>query len=161
MTRQLYLDLDGVFADFDLGVLHKAGKLPKELDDAAMWKLLCETPQFYRGLRPMPGADRLWLAFSPHKPIFLSGVPLPVDWMRFAPQDKAWWLNYSRFYAPLITCLSKDKATFCKPGDVLLDDRDHYAQNWRDAGGVFITHDPKDITRSLLLVQEAMLAVTN
>lgn len=158
--RQLFLDLDGVFADFDLGVLRLTGNFPKDQDDDEMWKVLNATPKFYRSLPMMPGADRLYNASKPYHPIFLSGVPDPAEgFMRFAPQDKTWWMHYAMLDSPLITCASRDKAKFCKPGDVLLDDRDHYAQNWRDAGGVFILHNPKDLHRSILLVEEVMIGL--
>lgn len=155
--RRLYLDLDGVFADFDGKVKAITGKLPTELDDAEMWKVLRGTRDFYRSLAAMDGAYAMWNQFFGYGPVFLSGIPLPDDEMVFAPHDKAFWVDWKfGTGARLITCLSKDKATFCLPGDVLLDDRAHYADKWRAAGGVFIVHDPANVSASIAAVHREM-----
>jgi hypothetical protein len=44
-------------------------------------------------------------------------------------------------------CRSQDKARFCKPGDVLIDDWSRYRDKWEAAGGVFIHH--ASVTQSL------------
>ncbi|GMH83601.1 hypothetical protein TL16_g09651 [Triparma laevis f. inornata] len=38
----------------------------------------------------------------------------------------------------LITCKSKLKQEFCRPGDVLIDDREDIGRRWEEAGGLFI-----------------------
>ena len=44
-----------------------------------------------------------------------------------------------RDYA-VITTLARNKSTYCEPEDVLVDDRDNYAEAWEAAGGAFILH---------------------
>jgi hypothetical protein len=74
----LYLDLDGVFADFERAVFEFLGKKPNEMRARDMWPPLAQLkyPGFFGSLPPMPGADVLWELLAPYKPIILSGLPL-------------------------------------------------------------------------------------
>ncbi len=47
---QLFVDLDGVLADFDAGVLQAAGKESAELEPRQMWPILARTRGFYAWL---------------------------------------------------------------------------------------------------------------
>ncbi len=155
--KQLYLDLDGVFADFDAQVRILLGAFPWELEDADMWHRLSQVKWFYRKLTLMPAAMPMYRQLEHHAPIFISGLPLAIGEMAFAAQDKTLWVTQHFGYsARLITCMSRDKWNFCRTGDVLLDDRDHYAAKWRGAGGVFVHHKPKEMDASIQAVHAAM-----
>jgi hypothetical protein len=153
----LYLDLDGVFADFDLAVFRHTGKWPHELDDKVMWERLDQIPGFYVDLPPCFGSAMLWEALGGYGPVFLSGVPMPHGHMVTAPQDKRAWVSCMfGEEVPLITCSSHEKAAHCQPGDILVDDRDHYAQRWTDAGGRFVHHDMMDPLRTVRVVSRLL-----
>lgn len=153
----LYLDLDGVFADFESHVCAVLGTHPSNIDDEEMWTRLHAVQGFYRNIPAMLGAGRLWAAVVDFQPVFLTGIPKPKRNMPFAAQEKILWVakQYGD-HVGVITCIAADKAKFCKPGDVLLDDRDINASKWRNAGGVFIQHDPYNIERSIQAVNAAM-----
>lgn len=138
---RIFLDCDGVLADFDSAFMAKFGHAPRDYEDKhgakVFWRdIRLEAPNFYRELPLMPGARELFLAVRHHHPIILTGCPMG-GW---AEQQKIDWAAEHFPGVPIITCMARDKAQFCKPGDILVDDRLRYAGRWRDAGGVFIHH---------------------
>ena len=134
---KLYLDLDGVLADFDQGVKQVTGKPPEEQSIRTMWRALSRQSDFFNTLAFMADADALWGFCRLHEPTILTGLPLG-SW---APAQKARWV--SRMLGgevPLITCLSRDKPRHSRPGHVLVDDRAKARAGWEAKGGRFIHH---------------------
>ncbi|MCK8787492.1 hypothetical protein M0638_24275 [Roseomonas sp. NAR14] len=78
---QLFLDLDGVLADFDRGVRTVTGRPPEELPLPAMWRALARHPDFFDTLEFMADAEALWRFCAPHHPTVLTGLPLG-SWAR-------------------------------------------------------------------------------
>lgn len=136
----LYLDCDGVLADFDRGAAEVLGRAPAEYQaahgEAAMWRRLRAAPDFYQRLPPMDDAFVLWEAVRHLRPSILTGVPRG-GW---ADKQKLRWRDKWLPGVEMITCASRHKALWCKPGDVLVDDRERHAPLWRDTGGVFVVH---------------------
>lgn len=140
MTPRLYLDCDGVLADFDSAIIDHFGEPPprpeERLGSEAFWQAVRSIPGFYRNLPLMPDAKKLFAAVEHLRPIILTGCPLG-GWAQ--PQKIAWAVEHFPG-TPMITCASRDKRVYCKPGDVLIDDRPHYSRLWAEAGGIFIQH---------------------
>jgi hypothetical protein len=135
---QLYVDLDGVLADFNTGYELAFGYRPDKAKDDVDWKLVAEFPNFYLSLPPMPDFPALWARISRYQPIVLTGVPTEVPG---ADVDKRGWCNtYLGSRVMVATTRSATKAAYCRPGDVLIDDWEKYRQLWLDAGGRWITH---------------------
>lgn len=137
---QLFLDLDGVLADFEGGAEQLLG-MPAEQYQAqrgpgAFWKKLATAPDFYGSLALLPDAQELFDGVAHLDPIILTGLPIG-KWAE--PQKRAW---VERHFPGLqvITTLARNKYTYCTPGDVLVDDREKYADAWEKAGGIFILH---------------------
>jgi len=140
---RLFLDLDGVLADFDAGVVRATGKKPDELPDRQMWPLLARTPGFYEHLPWMGDGRDLWVFAKQHRPTIVTGVPLG-KWAE--PQKRAWCARELGPEVPVICCLSREKglqaAALLGPGEtmVLVDDRLKVQGPWEDAGGRFLLH---------------------
>jgi hypothetical protein len=150
LRRQIYLDCDGVLADFDKGAEKILGLPPTIFEDrfgsGQFWKLLARHGDFFGSLEPMPDAYELYGAVKDRKPIILTGLP-QGDWAE--PQKRRW---ARRFFpgVPVITTMAALKREHCHPGDVLVDDRLHYRHLWEGEGGVFIPHtDAKTSIRAL------------
>lgn len=138
----LFVDLDGVLADFDKGYETLTGKRPSKATDSVDWQLVKKKPNFYRDLPEMADALTLWTYVSQRSPIILSGVPTIVP---SAAQDKRLWVR--KLFGPqvpVICCKSKDKSLHMSAGDVIIDDWDKYRHLWVARGGVWVTHTSAD-----------------
>lgn len=139
---QLFLDCDGVLADFDTRFEELSGKDPATYEDTygtkAFWKVVMSDPQFFTNLPLMPGAIDLVEAVRHLKPIILTGCP-QGSWA--LPQKQYW--RYKHFPdLPMITCASKDKYMFMIPNkhNIIIDDWNKYQHIWEENGGTFILH---------------------
>ena len=138
--RQIYLDCDGVLADFDAGFEALFGRPPNRenphMRPARMWKTLEEHGSFYADLPLMNDAMELFEAVAHLRPIILTGCPRG-NW---AITQKLKWRDKHFKGVPMITCMSKDKRDYCRAGDVLVDDWPKYRDLWVEVGGTFILH---------------------
>ncbi|CAO3420439.1 hypothetical protein [Azospirillum doebereinerae] len=134
---RLFLDLDGVLADFDRGVVAATGKRPEALPMKEMWRALSHHPDFFGTLEFMHDAQALWAFCAPHRPTILTGLPLG-SW---APDQKTRWVaRMLGAEVPVITCMARDKPRHGGPGTMLVDDREKARAPWEAAGGTFILH---------------------
>jgi hypothetical protein len=142
VTRQprLFLDADGVLADFDRGAGELLGAKPKAYiakhGRGAFWKRLARAKNFYGSLPKMPDADLLFDAVRHLKPTILTGLPMG-GW---AAAQKVEWAAQHFPGVPIITCMARDKHKHMHPGDVLVDDREKHRDAYEEAGVVFVHH---------------------
>ena len=138
--RQLYLDCDGVLADFDKGATAVLGLPPRAFEKrhglGRFWQKLATAPDFYFGLPLMPDAMELFDAVKHLDPIILTGLPRG-NW---AADQKVRWAAQYFPGTKIITTMARDKRNHAKEGDVLVDDQDRHRGLWEEAGGVFILH---------------------
>jgi hypothetical protein len=137
---QLFLDCDGVLADFDSGAAAVFGMPAKAYQKryglGRFWKLLGSQDAFYAELPLMPDAVELFEAVRHLDPVILTGLPRG-NWA--APQ-KVRWAERHFPGTRVITCMAVDKHRHSQEGDILVDDNDKYRKLWEDAGGIFIHH---------------------
>ena len=72
---KLFLDLDGVLADFDAAILRLCGRHPDELPPQVMWGAVKAHPNFFGTLAMMKDAMLLWEHAKPYNPTILTGSP--------------------------------------------------------------------------------------
>ena len=147
---RLFLDADGVLADFDLGARQLLGASPKQFiarhGRGAFWKRLAKAPDFYARLPEMPDARQLFDAVKHLEPTILTGLPLG-SWA--APQKVEWAAEHFPG-VPIITCMARDKHKHMHSGDVLVDDREKHRAEYEAAGVVFVHHkNAEDSLRQL------------
>jgi hypothetical protein len=140
MARQLYLDCDGVLANFDKGATAILGMKPRAFEHrhgmGKFWQRLASAPDFYFSLPLMPDAMELFEAVKHLDPIILTGLPRG-NW---AADQKMRWAAQHFPGVRMITCLARDKRNHAREGDVLVDDMLRHAHLWEEAGGIFIHH---------------------
>jgi hypothetical protein len=140
MRRQIYLDCDGVLADFDKGAEAILGAPPKVFEARhgarEFWRRLAAADGFFEHLEPMPDAHELYEAVRHKAPVILTGMPRG----RWAEPQKRRWAERHFPGVPVITTMAALKHEHRHPGDVLVDDRDRYRHLWEAEGGVFIHH---------------------
>jgi hypothetical protein len=137
---RLFLDADGVLADFDEGARRLLGMHPRAFEAkhgrGTFWKRLANAENFYGNLPEMADARLLFDGVAHLEPTILTGLPLG-NWA--APQ-KVQWAAAHFPGVPIITCMARDKHKHMKPGDVLVDDRENHRDAYEDAGVVFVHH---------------------
>lgn len=138
---KLFVDMDGVLADFHGGYQKRFGAIvDKGPNDNVDWGRIHAHGSFFRDLEPLHGADDLWRFVRHFSPTVLTGIPREVP---DAADHKREWLSAHPLIGPgvpMIACQSKDKYRYCQPGDILIDDWEKYRHLWESAGGVWITH---------------------
>jgi len=157
MNRQLFLDCDGVLADFDAGATDVLGMSPRAFEDRfgkrEFWRRIARARDFYAELPLMTDARQLFDAVAHLHPIILTGMP-PGNWA--APQ-KVRWADEHFPGTHIITCMARDKYRHMKGADVLVDDRSDHRDKWQAAGGTFVHH--KDARSSLEHLANIFLSV--
>lgn len=146
---QLFLDLDGVLADFDEGII--LNNLKKEVDCESKnqyWKQIRKigtdyTNGFFSTLPMMKDAKYLWNELKGFNPVILTGIPFG-DWA--PPQKKFWVKTNLGENVKVITCRAKEKGNYARQycGNnkfILIDDLLSNSQNVIDNNGVFILHE--------------------
>ncbi|MEO8175825.1 MAG: hypothetical protein ABI626_04105 [Sphingomicrobium sp.] len=135
---QLFLDCDGVLADFAAGVQALLGMSAAQFETrhgrGALWQRIAAAPDFYATLPEMPDARELFDAVEQLAPTILTGLPIG-NWA--APQKVRWAAEHFPG-VPIITCLARDKHLHMQPGDVLVDDRENHRAAYEREGVVFI-----------------------
>jgi 5'(3')-deoxyribonucleotidase len=147
---RLFLDADGVLADFDRGAQELLGMKPQAFiakhGRGAFWKRLAKARNFYGSLPKTPDAELLFDAVKHLKPTILTGLPLG-NW---AAAQKVGWAAEHFPGVPIITCMARDKHKHMHPGDVLVDDREKHREAYEGAGVVFVHHkNAEDSLRQL------------
>ena len=145
--RQLYLDCDGVLADFDKGATAILGLPPRAFEKkhgiGRFWQKLATAPDFYFSLPLMPDAMELFEAVKHLDPVILTGLPRG-NWA--ADQKKRWAAEHFPG-TKIITTLARDKRDHAKEGDVLVDDQLKHRHLWEEVGGIFVHH--RDARRTI------------
>lgn len=139
MTR-IFLDCDGVLADFDTYAEAYFGMPPRQYErqmgSNRLWAELEAKGDFYRNLPLMADARDLVAGVEHLSPTILTGCPRG-NW---AEKQKVAWAHEHFPGVPVITCRSADKRDHASPGDVLIDDWPQHRHRWIEMGGVFISH---------------------
>jgi len=147
---RLFLDCDGVLADFDAGAKRLFGMAPDRFQakngSREFWRRIAGARNFYGTLPEMPDARVLFDAVEHLQPTILTGLPLG-SWA--APQKIQWAAEHFPGVA-IVTCMARDKHKHMNPGDVLVDDRENHRAAYEAAGVIFVHHkNAKDSLRQL------------
>ncbi len=152
----IYLDMDGVVADFDTATSKIIGRShsTNEPWPPADWAKLRPYQRLYLDLPLMPDAKQLVESVMElankhdYEVRFLTAVPKDNDFP-WAFQDKMIWKQKHFGDIPIwFGPYSADKHFRSKSGDILIDDRTSNIDEWTQAGGVGILHNG-DVNQSL------------
>jgi hypothetical protein len=146
---KLYIDLDGVLADYDKAANEILGtdnhyKYEFIWGAEAYWKKLHAKGDFFASLARMPDAHHLWLAIKRFDPIILTALPKSNP--EVVDRQKRKWVEKNFYGAAVITCKTPDKPNYCEPGDILIDDRAINRDAWIAKGGTYIIHTTAERT---------------
>ena len=137
---RLFLDADGVLADFDEGARRLFGMDPAKFEAKhgrrEFWRRIATAQNFYGSLPEMADARILFAGVEHLAPTILTGLPIG-NWA--APQKVDWAAEHFPG-VPIITCMARDKHKHMKRGDVLVDDRENHRSAYEAAGVRFVHH---------------------
>ena len=153
-VNRLWLDADGVLADFNKKAIEVMGMHPEEYDhiygQKKFWEAINSLPTFFYDLELMKDARILYNAVLHLNPTILTGIPRNMD--AFENQKHLWSEKQFGKEQKIVCCRASKKHTFCTPGDILIDDRTKYKKLCEKAGGVYIVH--KSAEQSLMALKE-------
>jgi hypothetical protein len=146
----IYLDMDGVVADFDKRFEELSGMLPQSYVDKnglkAFWDLIDEKHKvaFWRGIELMPGAEQLVRYVEQHPFEMLTAPSIKKQ----SVIGKSLWVKdkVGTLYSmkPKVTYRSAKQKHTVKPNlskfDILIDDKGSTIDNWNAAGGTAILY---------------------
>lgn len=134
----LFMDLDGVLADFDSHHEAVFGVRPVKREDVD-WDAVTRVGDFFLRMPPMRDSARLWKFARRYHPIILTSVPRNVA---EAPDNKRAWVRRHLGSNVEVRCVrgASTKCEHAQPGDILVDDWERHRQKWLDRGGVWVTH---------------------
>ena len=159
----IYLDMDGVVADFNTAARRYLKRDQTAADQAAQagrwpeeeWRRLRDVPNFYRHLPKMPQADMMFLIAGQFRDVLgwnlrmLTAIPKGND-VPDCIQDKVEWMQ--EFFPGVRVDFgpySQDKQQHCQPGDILVDDRRDNCDQWVRAGGLAVKVDSQNYDGAL------------
>jgi 5'(3')-deoxyribonucleotidase len=151
MKRTIYLDLDGVFADFEKRAIELVGKNPKDMEPKEFWTKLGKFDHVWRDLEVIPQSRLLYDAVMRVPDVyvtFLTALPKSKGKLVTASDDKKRWVReHFGNQCSVITVIGGiNKAKYIQtPDDILIDDTAKNIDAWNSAGGIGILHDSKDV----------------
>lgn len=149
----IYLDVDGVLADFDKGVFQLLGQYPNTIEPKSqIWKAIQEVMEnegeFFGALELLPDAMQLFdfvdsLDCELHILTATGHIyPELVD-----AQKRKWVAASICPNVPVLTTRNgKEKSKFAESTHILIDDRMKSIGPWREAGGIGILHTSAEDT---------------
>ena len=138
----VYVDMDGVLADFDSKALEITGGQygSPEFSNSKFWKRVyqynSDVEPFFQNLPKMSGADDLinFLTSNFKNVSILTATgTTPKD---AAQQKRAWIEKYYPGIKVITVISSREKAIYANPRSVLIDDREKAIDPWKKAGGI-------------------------
>ena len=147
VCNSIALDMDGVLADFDkAATIMFNGMHPEVFEslygDEKFWEVIHSDPYFFYNLSPMEDAFRLYNLVKardlPQSIRVITGIPKNMD--PDNNQKREWLKKWFPSITDIVCCRSRKKCDYCISGDILIDDRTTYKQNWQNEGGIYIVY---------------------
>jgi len=150
--NNLYLDSDGVLADFDSLAAEILGMPARDYEEKFgsddFWEKLNGHGDFFNALELLPDALDLFNAVEHLRPPILTGAP------SYIPSAREQKIKFYQRHLPgviVVVCQSRHKVNYCKPGDIIVDDWPRHQKKWEAAGGTWVMHTSAADTISQLV----------
>lgn len=153
MFKEIYIDLDGVLADFFSEWKNITGKNWWELDNnlLAIQKIRDEK-NFWLNLPLLKNSLKLLRILKDNNQSYhILSSPLQND-QKCINQKKRWVKNMLKFYPPQKVIISSEKEKYAKDNlslpNLLIDDFGINIKKWENNGGIGIKHKDHKFTRT-------------
>ena len=149
----IYLDMDGVIADFTKRYKELYHMMPREAEKKKEFNKFFDefiaTKQF-ETLDLMPGAEVGLEFLRKHLTVptqILSSTANQERYDEISKQKLIWLNTHNVTFTPQFVPGKKHKWKFARPDTIIIDDTESVIDDWRKAGGIGILH--KDWTNTL------------
>lgn len=153
MSRQpnVYLDLDGVMADFDAHFPSTFGLDHRSMADDDMWAQINSHPSYFRDMPVCEGAKDFFFRIEWLDPIILTACP-KSNYGHVARQKRDWVREHLSTSCHVLPVMGgRNKPLFMHSrGDILIDDFEKNTNAWKLEGGFAILHRDFSTTRDEL-----------
>ena len=154
----IYLDLDGVVADFNKRYKELYRMEPREAEKKKEFNKFFDefiaTKQF-ETLDLMPGAMDGLVFLRKHLTIptqILSSTANEDRYDEISKQKMIWLQTHGITFTPNFVPGKRHKWKFAKPDTIIIDDTESVIDQWREAGGIGILH--KDWPTTLVILRQ-------
>jgi hypothetical protein len=103
----LFVDMDGVLADFDRHNEAVFGWRPDKTEDNVDWHVVRAVKGFFADIPPVADLPHLWARIERYRPIVLTGVPPLVQ--EAADNKRAWVTKNLGAHVEVRCCQSREK----------------------------------------------------
>lgn len=154
----IYLDVDGVIADFEMGIRalgYTGGVACSDREPGELERFMAHNyTQIFRTAPPtnhMRFFQQMYKDVNSNAPYELyrgrrrygmmlltaMGSHYPEEHIETVKENKYWWLGQFGFEREdiIIVPQAEDKLQYCQPGDVLYDDKRWTIKRWNELGG--------------------------
>lgn len=155
----IYIDMDGVIADFDAAIVATFGEEYSDRIADDFWKKTCVEAEVFRRMLPIPEGVQMVERIRAKRPIcFMTstgGMPHHID----IAKQKLDWLHANGFgeHPVAFAMNTKGKGAYAYKGAVLIDDRAKVCDAWAARGGhalLFSRQCAAEIADLVLVLEE-------
>lgn len=158
ITKKIWLDLDGCFANMAQKLIEVFGPNYKELSANALWRRLQEEDHLFLHLNEIEDAQSLLssiikIADEYNCELeFLTALPYSTGNLSTSRDDKILWVKrHLSTTIPVSTIVGgTNKYKFANAEDILIDDYQKNLGPWETAGGIGILHESNNTAPTLL-----------
>lgn len=136
--KMIYVDMDGVVADFDSAIVKLFGEEGLDRNADKFWKQTCVESEVFRHMDEIREGIVMVLSLIENgfKVCFMTstgGMPHHLD---IAKQKLDWLKSHHLGSLPIAFCMNTEgKGLFAQSGSVLIDDRQKVVDAWDRNGG--------------------------
>ena len=161
-TPEVYVDMDGVLADFfkDWNKMVGVGHWKEIKDPEAALDMIRKHPTFWIDLDVLSNAPRLLGAIKKFAgSYYICTSPLGKD-PNCEPQKREWVQKHLSAFAPKEVYVTSNKPQFARQANgtpnILIDDFGKNIAAWTAAGGIGIHYENKNSDRAIMELKAAM-----
>ena len=152
----IYLDMDGVIADFEKRYKELYGMSPKQTRDRKEFNGYFDdfiARNSFATLDMMPGAMELinFLRKAPVPTHILSSTANQEKYDAISKQKMIWLQTHGITFNPIFVPGKKHKKKYAKEDALIIDDTSSVIEDWRIAGGHAIWH--KDVPSTMAMLK--------